>query len=76
MFGRIRAAADELSVPVGVLADLAGPKIRVGCFAGGSVDLVEGSTVTLQPSGAPDRPSAIAIRNRTFITWSTSVFRN
>src|SRR5829696_6918115 len=33
---RVRAAAAELGRPVAILADLSGPKLRVGQFAGGS----------------------------------------
>jgi len=29
----IRAVADELKTPVGILCDMQGPKIRIGCFA-------------------------------------------
>src|SRR5262245_18791530 len=44
---RIRAAAAGLREPVAVLADLCGPKIRVGRFPGGNVTLTEGQTVTI-----------------------------
>src|SRR5207248_1158827 len=37
-YGRIRAAAARLDEPVAVLADLCGPKIRVGEFEGGRVE--------------------------------------
>lgn len=43
----IRAASEGLERPVAVLADLCGPKIRVGHFAGGSVELVEGAEVLI-----------------------------
>lgn len=42
---RIREAAEEAGLPVAVLADLAGPKIRVGRFEGGSLSLEAGSRV-------------------------------
>jgi pyruvate kinase len=47
----VRAIADELKTPVGVLADLQGPKIRTGTFAKGQVDLIKGNkfTITTQP---------------------------
>lgn len=61
LFGHVRDAAEELGVPVAVLADLAGPKIRVGHFAGGSIELVEGSTVTLQASETPGSTAAITV---------------
>jgi len=43
----IRSTAERLSVPVGILQDLQGPKIRVGRFADGKVQLVEGATFSL-----------------------------
>lgn len=46
-YERIRAAATRAGQEVAVLADLCGPKIRVGLFEGGSITLVDGSTVTV-----------------------------
>jgi pyruvate kinase len=43
----VRAAAEAAGDPVAVLADLCGPKIRVGCFAGGRVALAPGERVTV-----------------------------
>ncbi|MDP9388220.1 MAG: pyruvate kinase [Actinomycetota bacterium] len=37
--------------PVGVLADLPGPKVRAGAFPAGGAELVEGTLVTLAPGG-------------------------
>src|SRR4051812_26842321 len=39
---RVRAAASDLGRPIAILADLSGPKLRVGQFADGSIDLVDG----------------------------------
>ena len=53
----IRAAAEAAGAPVAVLADLCGPKIRVGKFESGRIDLVAGTrvTVTTRPVvGGPD----------------------
>jgi len=44
---RLRRLADEFSVPVAILQDLAGPKVRVGTFANGSVALEPGAAFTL-----------------------------
>jgi pyruvate kinase len=44
---QVRAAALELGVDVGILADLQGPKIRIESFAGGPVELREGAHFTL-----------------------------
>ncbi len=44
---RARAAASRVGRDVGVLLDLAGPKIRIGRFPGGSVTLKEGDRLVL-----------------------------
>ncbi len=44
---RARAAAATVGKPVAVLADLCGPKIRVGKFAGGQIVLVPGEQITV-----------------------------
>lgn len=46
-FNNIRKASKELNKPVGILVDLQGPKIRVGKFANGKEDLVNGQTFTI-----------------------------
>ncbi|HSK53477.1 MAG TPA: pyruvate kinase [Clostridia bacterium] len=47
---RVRAAAAAAGRSVALLADLAGPKIRLGNLAGDAVELVAGSQFTLRPS--------------------------
>ena len=42
---KIRAAGDELQMPVGILVDLAGPKIRLGKLADDPLKLKKGKTV-------------------------------
>ena len=49
--GHLREAAGELGRPLAILADLAGPKIRVGDLPE-PVDLTPGQRVTLAPEGA------------------------
>jgi pyruvate kinase len=44
---RIRRLGEELRRPIAILQDLAGPKVRVGTFAGGCAELVPGSPFTL-----------------------------
>ncbi len=57
-YNAAREAADKVGRHVAILADLCGPKIRVGRFAGGGIDLVAGHrvVVTVEPgaAGAPD----------------------
>ncbi len=50
----IRAAAENSGVRVGILQDLQGPKIRVGRFAGGQVELKPGQPFELRCQD--DRP--------------------
>jgi pyruvate kinase len=50
---RVRAVADELGSAVGVLADLQGPKIRVGRFASGPVRLGYGDVFTITTEDVP-----------------------
>ncbi|MFD8807772.1 pyruvate kinase [Streptomyces sp. NPDC059597] len=46
-YQRVRKAADETGRSVGILADLQGPKIRLGRFAEGPVILERGDTFTI-----------------------------
>lgn len=50
---RIRTVEEQCGRPIGILADLQGPKLRVGKFAAGKVDLVEGQTFTLDNNPEP-----------------------
>ncbi|MEQ9247908.1 MAG: pyruvate kinase, partial [Nitratireductor sp.] len=47
LVGRIRAVEKKVGHPIGILADLQGPKLRVGTFAEKSVELSIGQTFTL-----------------------------
>ena len=53
-----RAAAGKAGRVVGILGDLRGPKVRIECFAAGSVMLVEGERFTLDPSFDPKSGTA------------------
>ncbi|MFZ2103437.1 MAG: pyruvate kinase [Oricola sp.] len=50
---RIRAVEKRVGRPIGILADLQGPKLRVGMFADGSVELEAGQTFTLDNRDEP-----------------------
>ena len=57
---RVRQASEEAGVPVAILGDLRGPRIRVGEMSGGSVVMATGSEVVLTPEriiGTPERVS-------------------
>jgi pyruvate kinase len=58
-YDRIRQASDAAGRSVGVLADLQGPKIRLGPFPGGPVRLVPGEEFTITVADVPgDRHEA------------------
>jgi len=57
----IRAAAEDAGLPVTILLDLPGPKIRVGILAQEPMMLRKGETVTLVPAPATDDPSLIPV---------------
>ncbi|HRJ68639.1 MAG TPA: pyruvate kinase [Beijerinckiaceae bacterium] len=50
---QIRAIEAQLARPIGILADLQGPKLRVGRFAAGPVTLVNGAAFRLDSDDAP-----------------------
>jgi pyruvate kinase len=49
----IRAVEEKLNRPIGILVDLQGPKLRLGQFAEGPVELVQGATFILDSDPAP-----------------------
>jgi pyruvate kinase len=53
LVGMIRQVEKDVDRPIGILADLQGPKLRVGKFAEGSVELTVGQTFTLDDDPAP-----------------------
>ena len=52
-FAVLRALEVETGRPIGILADLQGPKLRVGTFADGPVMLVEGTAFRLDLDPSP-----------------------
>lgn len=52
-FTMLRELETETGRPIGILADLQGPKLRVGTFADGPVHLVEGASFRLDLDPAP-----------------------
>ncbi|MBS0384504.1 MAG: pyruvate kinase [Proteobacteria bacterium] len=57
----IRAAEQKIGRPVGVFADLQGPKIRVGTFADGQITLKYNDIVTIEASDAPGEAGIIRL---------------
>jgi pyruvate kinase len=53
LHGHIRAVEEEVKRPIGILADLQGPKIRIGTFADKSVTIKAGDAFVFDTSPAP-----------------------
>jgi len=64
---RVRAAAARVGRPVGVLADLPGPKIRAGHFPEGGVILAAGSFVRLRPGTSMSDAGTIFVDYETLL---------
>ncbi len=60
-FRIIREVEHEMQRPIGVLADLQGPKLRVGAFADGPVMLEEGAAFRLDLDGAPGDATRVSL---------------
>ena len=65
-FALLRELEKELGRPIAILADLQGPKLRVGAFANGPVMLVEGQTFRLDLDPAVGDSRRAACRTRRF----------
>ena len=59
IYHRVRAASQKLGKPVAVLADLCGPKIRVGKFVGGKLSPETDDSVTVTTRNVKGRPGLI-----------------
>ncbi|KAF0853077.1 mitochondrial pyruvate kinase [Andalucia godoyi] len=58
----VRSASEELDVPIALLGDLRGPRIRVGDIAGGKILLTKGSKMRLDPNQtAPGTETSVSI---------------
>ena len=57
----IRQIAADANRVVGILADLPGPKVRLGQFDEGGVALVPGSTVVLRPGDPTSSASSLGV---------------
>jgi pyruvate kinase len=64
---RVRACAETIGRPIGVLADLPGPKIRAGQFREGGVTLLAGNVVTVRPGDLPSSDVVISIDYATLL---------
>ncbi|MBR0934378.1 pyruvate kinase [Bradyrhizobium jicamae] len=57
----IRSVEEETGRPIGVLADLQGPKLRLGTFAEGRVQLATGDTFALDLKGGPGTRQRVSL---------------
>ncbi len=61
VLSRIRALEGEFDRPIGVIADLQGPKLRVGTFAEGAINLTPGMRLRLDLDPAPGDTSRVCL---------------
>jgi pyruvate kinase len=64
LVARIRKVEGEIGRPIGILGDLQGPKLRVGDFAAGKVDLMPGQTFILDGDPAPGDERRVCLPHR------------
>ena len=57
----IREVERDLDSPIAILADLQGPKLRVGTFAAGPVELAEGAAFRFDLDGAPGDATRVCL---------------
>lgn len=53
LIARIRSVESQVGRPIGILADLQGPKLRVGSFKGGSASLEKGQSFVFDDKDKP-----------------------
>ncbi len=59
-YARVRAASDASGRAVGVLADLQGPKLRIGGLLGGTAVLAGGARLVISVGGATGTPDRLS----------------
>jgi pyruvate kinase len=59
VYTHIRSIAGRLNLPVGILADLCGPKIRTGTFTDGGIRIETGSRITVTTRDVTGKPGLI-----------------
>ncbi len=60
-FDAVRRAEKTLGRPLAILADLQGPKVRVGTFPDGKIQLSEGTEYALIDEESTDKPDTIPV---------------
>lgn len=64
---RIRAAEAKTGRPVGVIADLQGPKLRIGTFKNGKIYLTKGQRIRFDLDPAPGDETRVCLPHREVI---------
>ena len=67
-YHRIRAVAAEVGKPVGILADLPGPKVRLGKLPGDGVLLVDGQEFLVTPGTDPSTAEVFQVDYEDLLT--------
>ena len=63
-YNHVRTIAKELGIPIGILADLCGPKIRTGQFHAGQIHLKKNSRITVTTRDIIGEPGLIPSQYR------------
>ncbi len=58
---RVRRLANQLELPVAILQDLAGPKVRIGTFTNGTITLEPGAPFTLTTRTVAGTAEAVSV---------------
>jgi pyruvate kinase len=66
MLATLRAAARQKQIPLAILADLAGPKLRVGMFAQGKVELTKGAKFILTTDETEGNAERVSVNHGGF----------
>jgi pyruvate kinase len=68
LIANIRALESEIGRPLTILADLQGPKLRIGSFASGKVTIERGDTFTLDLDPAPGDATRVQLPHKELFT--------
>jgi pyruvate kinase len=68
LVGRIRAVEENMGRPIGILADLQGPKLRVGKFVNGKETLSVGQKFTLDDNPKPGDSARVHLPHPEILT--------
>jgi pyruvate kinase len=68
LVGHIRDIESQHDRPIGIVADLQGPKLRIGAFAGGSVELKKGQKFILDSEDKPGSSDRVQLPHPEILT--------